>query len=175
MLLADDKQLSPIQKSGTCFGNPTPDHTKGAHIMSEEENKATIRSWVEEAWNKGNMAIADNMYTATYVLHDASGPIDGPTGLAQFIAMFRMAFPDLHMTIEDQITEGDKVAWRFTVRGTHHGEFMGISPTGKPVTVTGTVISRFVDGKWQEDWSNFDALGMLQQLGVIPSMGERSS
>jgi predicted ester cyclase len=139
--------------------------------MSAEENKATIRRWVEEAWNTGNFASADGMYTATYVLHDSSGPIEGPTGLTQFIIMFRIAFPDLHMTIEDQITEGDKVAWRFTTRGTHTGEFMGIPPTGKQVTVTGMVCSRFAGSKWEEDWSNFDALGMLQQFGVIPGMG----
>ncbi len=139
--------------------------------MSAEQNKATIHRWVEEAWNTGNFASADEMYSVSYVLHDNTGTVPGPQGLAQFISVFRTGFPDLHLAIEDMIAEEDKVAWRFTARGTHKGELMGIPPTGKPVTVSGVVCSRFANGKWEEDWSNFDALGMLQQLGVVPAMG----
>jgi len=139
--------------------------------MSAEENKATIRRWVEEAWNTGNFASADGMYGKNYIFHDPDRPLHGPEGISQFVTMFRAGFPDLHLTIEDMIAEGDKVAWRFTARGTHKGELMGIPPTGKQVTVTAMVCSRFAGGKWEEDWSNFDALGMLQQFGVIPGMG----
>jgi steroid delta-isomerase-like uncharacterized protein len=139
-------------------------------FMSSQENKASIQRWVEEAWNSGNFASAGEMYAANYILHDTTGPVSGAEGLKQFITVFRTGFPDLHFTIEDMIAEGDKVAWRYTARGTHQGELMGIPPTGKPVAVTGMVYSRFANGKWAEDWSNFDALGMLQQLGVIPVM-----
>jgi predicted ester cyclase len=83
--------------------------------------------------------------------------------------MFRAAFPDLHGTIEDQIAEGDKVVSRMTYRGTHQGELMGIPPTGKQVTMSFIGIHRITAGKVAEGWVNFDALGMMQQLGVIPS------
>jgi steroid delta-isomerase-like uncharacterized protein len=139
--------------------------------MSAEQNKMMIQRWVEMAWNNGNLAIADEVYSADYLLHDPAGPIHGPEALKQFVATFHTAYPDIHATIEDMIAEGNKVVWRYTVRGTHQGEFMGIAPTGKSITLTGILISRFVDDKVVEDWNNYDALGMLQQLGVIPSMG----
>jgi steroid delta-isomerase-like uncharacterized protein len=82
----------------------------------------------------------------------------------------RAAFPDTRMTIEDEIAEGDKVVIRWTIRGTHKGEYMGIAPTGKEVTVTGISVYRIERGKIVEDWSNNDMLGMLQQLGAIPSL-----
>ncbi len=81
----------------------------------------------------------------------------------------RAAFPDLHQTIEEQISEGDKVAYRWTARGTHQGGLMGIAPTGNRVTFTGISIARLVDGKIEEIWENHDALGMMQQLRAIPS------
>ncbi len=86
--------------------------------------------------------------------------------------MYRSAFPDLQATVEDQVAEGDKVASRFTFRGTHRGELAGIPPTGNQVEVTGIVISRIEGGKGAEDWSNYDALGMMQQLGVVPPPGQ---
>jgi len=136
--------------------------------MSAEQNKMMIQRWVEMAWNNGNLAIADEVYSADYVVHDPSGPIQGTEALKQFVATFRTAYPDIHTTIEDMIAEGNKVVWRYTVRGTHRGEFMGIAPTGKSITLTGILISRFVGEKVVEDWNNYDALGMMQQLGVIP-------
>ena len=139
--------------------------------MSAEQNKMSIRRWVEVAWNNGNLAVADEVYSADYLLHDPARPIHGPEALKQFVATFRSGYPDLHATIEDMIAEGNKVVWRYTVRGIHQGEFMGIAPTGKSITLTGILISRFADDKVVEDWNNYDALGMLQQLGVIPAMG----
>lgn len=139
--------------------------------MSAEQQKRSIQRWVEGTWNNGNLALADEVYSADYIVHDPAGPIQGLEALKQFVTMFRTAFPDIHVTIEDMIAEGDKVVWRYTLRGTHRGEFMGIAPTGKSMTLTGILISRFVDDKVVEDWNNYDALGMLQQLGAIPSMG----
>src|SRR5439155_303645 len=93
----------------------------------------------------------------------------GPEGFKQVVTIYRTAFPDLHITIEDQVTEGDLVAGRFVARGTHHGELMGIPPPGKAVTVTGIDLSRYRAGKMVEYFEVFDALGMMQQLGVIPA------
>ena len=88
--------------------------------------------------------------------------------------MYRSAFPDIQFTIEDLIAEGDKIVTRYTARGTHRGDLQGIPPTGRQVTVTGIIISRFANGKFVEGWLDFDALGMLQQLGVIPAPGQAS-
>jgi steroid delta-isomerase-like uncharacterized protein len=86
----------------------------------------------------------------------------------RWVSMFRTAFPDLQLSVEDQIAEGDRVVTRYTGRGTHQGELMGIPPTGNEVSVGGTIISRVSGGRIEEEWNNFDALGMMQQLGVIP-------
>ena len=83
--------------------------------------------------------------------------------------MYRTAFPDMRITIEDQVAEGDKVVTRWTASGTHQGDLMGIDPTGRRATVTGITIDRISGGKVEETWTNFDAMGMMQQLGVIPS------
>ncbi len=87
--------------------------------------------------------------------------------------MWRAGFPDLHITIEDIIAEGDKVATRATARGTHKGEFMNIPPTGKQVTVTSIAIQQIAGGKVVEVWVNIDHLGMMQQLGAVPPPGEK--
>ncbi len=88
--------------------------------------------------------------------------------------MYRMAYPDTHFAVEDQVAEGDKVATRWTAVGTQQGELMGIPATGKKVTVTGMTINRIVNGMIMESWNNFDALGQLQQLGVVPALGQRT-
>ena len=141
--------------------------------MSVEENIKTVRTWVEGGWNNGNLGLVDEMYLPDYVIHDPSAP-DFPGGseaFKGFVSMFRTAMPDFHMVVEDAIGQGDKVAWRFTVTGTQQGELFGIPPTGKPASVSGQVYSRFENGKWAEDYVNWDTLGMLQQLGVIPVPG----
>jgi steroid delta-isomerase-like uncharacterized protein len=92
----------------------------------------------------------------------------------QLVTMYLAAFPDLHLTIEDQIAEGDKVVIRWTAHGTHKGNFMGIPPTGKEAVVTGITIDRFANGKTVEAWNNSDDLGLLQQLGVVPAPGQAS-
>ncbi len=140
--------------------------------MSTEENKATTRRvFIEEFWNQGNLPVVDELCTPNFIYHTATGPVHGPEGLKQFATMYRTAIPDLHITIEDMIAEEDKVVTRWTARGTQLGPLMGIPPTGKQATVTGIVIGRFEGGKFVEGWLEFDALGMMQQLGVVPSMG----
>ena len=140
--------------------------------MSTEENKALVRRFYEEVFNKKNLAGVDEFVDPQIIEHSLPpGLPAGSAGTRQFIGIYLAAFPDLHLTAEDIIAEGDRVAVRLTYRGTHRGELMGIPPTGKQGTVTGIQIVRIAGGKIAENWINLDALGMLQQLGVIPAMG----
>jgi steroid delta-isomerase-like uncharacterized protein len=134
-----------------------------------EENKAIFRRYVEEVGNEGNLDLVDEIF-ADYVSHQPDGSVleRGPEDVKRFMGEFRSAFPDFHTTIEDQIAEGDRVATRWTMHGTHEGEFRGIAPTGGQIRVTGIGIFRFSEGKVVESWDNFDQLGMMQQLGVVP-------
>ena len=139
--------------------------------MSAEENKALARHWIEEGINQRNLAVLDELSVPDFVLHNASLTLQGREAVKQFFTMYLSAFPDVHMTIEGMIAEGDTVAFRHTFRGTHKGELMGIPPTGKQVNVTGINIIRVAGGKIVEQWTNPDELGAMQQLGVVPSMG----
>lgn len=138
--------------------------------MSSEENEAIVREAVE-AFNQGDPEAVDRLFAADYVDHDPSraGLPPGPDGVKQAWSMFRAAFPDLRATIDDMIAEGDRVAVRGEVRGTHRGELMGIPPTGKRVTVTLIDINRIDNGKLVERWGETDMLGMMRQLGVVPA------
>jgi steroid delta-isomerase-like uncharacterized protein len=138
--------------------------------MSAEENKAIYARIVEEGFNKGNLSVTDELVAANHVNHTDN--VHGPEEYKGFITLYRTAFPDLQMTIVDSIAEGDKVVNRWTATGTHKGELMGIPPTGKQMEITGTYMARIVGGKILEEWGNIDALGMMQQLGVIPAPGE---
>ena len=137
-----------------------------------EENKAIARRTFEEVW-EGKLNVADEIYDASNVAHGLGVKLSpGPEGFKQFVSIYRSAFPDVHFTIEDQIAEGDRVVTRWTARGTHKGELMGIPSTGKQTVVTGITIDHFVGDKIVEAWNNWDGLGMMQQLGVVPAMGE---
>jgi steroid delta-isomerase-like uncharacterized protein len=146
---------------------------KGGISMPAEENNQLVRRTFEEAWNRGELNTVYEIFDARHVSHGVGVELpDGPDGFKQLIAVYRAAYPDIHFTVEDQLAEGDKVAIRWSATGTHEGELMGIAPTGKQVTLTGMAISRIVDGKIMETWNSFDALGQLQQLGVIPAAGQ---
>ena len=134
-----------------------------------EQNKAAARK-VFEAFNTGDVDSLDEAVAPDSVDHDPYNPhaSEGVEGLKKTIAMYRDAFPDLRITIEDQIAEGDKVVTRWTGTGTHQGEVLGIPASGKTSTITGIGIDRFEDGKIVEAWNNWDTLGMLQQIGAIP-------
>lgn len=138
--------------------------------MQPEENKTVVRRFLEEIFTAGNLELVDELFAPDYVLHDPVLPdeVRGPEGMKRYVSMYRAAYPDTRFTIEDQIAEGDEVVTRWTGQGTHEGELMGISPTGKQVTVTGIEVDRVSGGKIQETWVNYDALGMMQQLGVVP-------
>ena len=144
--------------------------------MSTEENKAVIRRWIEDVWGKGDLAALSEVAAADLVDHNSTpGLTPGVEGQKAIILMLRSAFPDGTNTLEDVIAEGDKIVDRHTFRGTHTGAFMGIPPTGKPVTFTGMEITRIANGKIVETWHQEDLLGAMQQLGVIPAPGQASS
>ncbi|MFQ5824914.1 MAG: ester cyclase [bacterium] len=140
--------------------------------MSTEENKALVRRLIEEAWNKGNLAVIDEILYPDYVLHiDAPGAINRE-GYKQAVSMYRVAFPDFRFVIDDMIAEGEKVVIRATMSGTQEGEFMGNAPTGKKLTMTAIAIRHLENGKIVEEWVETNMLGVLQQMGVIPTPGQ---
>ena len=136
-----------------------------------EQNKAVVRRWVVEGFSTGNSAIADEIIDPGFTYHHPRFPPlpAGPEGYKQIVAMYRGAFPDMNITMEDMVAEGDKVVARWTAQGTNTGEIMGMPPTNKAFTATGTNMFRINDGKVAEVWTNFDDLGMMQQLGMIPT------
>jgi steroid delta-isomerase-like uncharacterized protein len=137
--------------------------------MSSEQNKAIVRRAFEEPW-KENLDVIDELIASDYNGHDPVDPEPrrGPEGVKEFVTTYQSAFPDARITVEQQLAEGDLVATRWNARGTHEGELMGIQPTGKQVTVSGVTISRLFNDKIVEEFHNWDTLGMMQQLGVVP-------
>ena len=138
--------------------------------MSAESNKALSRRLLDEAFNAGNVDVIDELVTTDFVNHDAAlpEPMVGAAAAKATISGYRSAFPDLRITVEEQIADDEGVATRWSAKGTHQGDLMGMSPTGKQATVTGITIDRIVDGRIAESWTNWDTLGMLQQLGAVP-------
>jgi steroid delta-isomerase-like uncharacterized protein len=145
--------------------------------MSEENKDLTRRSW--EIVAKGSLNTLDDALQEVYahgiVMHEPDEDVRGIEGVTQFVSMIRSALPDLRITLEDDIAEGDKVVSRWRAEGTHQGELMGIAPTGNQVGITGITIHRIEEGKIVEEWENWDALGMMQQIGAIPSPEEQEA
>jgi len=139
--------------------------------MSSEQNKKIVRRAFEEPW-KGNLAVVNELVASDYIAHDPANPVPlrGPEGVKEFISTYRAAFPDARLVVEDQLAEGDLVATRWSGRGTHEGELMGVEPTGKQVTVSGLTISRLEGGKIVEEFQNWDTFGMMQQIGAAPAL-----
>jgi steroid delta-isomerase-like uncharacterized protein len=135
-----------------------------------EDSKTLVRRWYDEVWNKGNLAAVDDLLAPTYVGHTAGAPdVKGLDGIKQLVAAVGTAFPDHTLTVEEIIDEGDKVAVRYTMRGTHRGEFIGIAPTNTELTWTGMAIFHITNGKFQEFWLMTD-LG--RQLGTVSAQGK---
>jgi len=139
-----------------------------------ENNKAIVRRLLEEFWNKGNLSLADELFAPNYEHHDASTPDfgRGPESEKKRATLYRTAFPDVRLTIEDIIAEGETVMTRWSCRGTHKGDLRGIAPTGKQINISGVTIARLANGKFVEGWVNWDALGLMQQLGVVPELAK---
>ncbi len=133
-----------------------------------KKNKEVARRFLEEIWNRSNFAVVDEVLARDYDGH-SSTVIRGPEGAVAFIPRLRAAFPDFQFKVLDQIAEGDKVATRWKLCGTHEGEFRGVPASGKRVEMTGITIFRVANGKLIEGWTNEDVLGMLQQIEAIPA------
>ena len=136
-----------------------------------EENKALVRRWFEEVWNKGRSDAIDEMFAADGIAHglsdDVGNPLKGPAGFKPFHEIFRGAFPDIDVVVEETIAEGDLVAARCSVRGKHTGDHLGIAASNAPVQFTGMTMARIKDGKIVEAWNNFDFMKMNKQIGAI--------
>jgi steroid delta-isomerase-like uncharacterized protein len=133
-----------------------------------EGNKDLCRRYIEEVWNNRNFAAIDELFGANFIEHDPSSPDfgRGPESVKKRVNYYVTAFPDTRFNIEDLLIDGDRCVIRWSVRGTQRGELRGIPPTGKQVVLTGTTTVRIAGGKFVEAYSNWDALGMMQQLGV---------
>lgn len=141
--------------------------------MSTEQNKAIARRWSEEIWGKGNLAAIDELFATNFVFnYPTTGAAPDREGYKQTVTEPFAAFADVHSVAEDLVAEGDKVAIRWSWGGTHTGEFMGVAPTGKQVTITGISILRIAGGKIVEEWGEMDNLGLMQQLGAFPPPGQ---
>jgi steroid delta-isomerase-like uncharacterized protein len=132
-----------------------------------EQNKARIRRVIEEVYNRGDLALVDEVAASDLVIHAGPQDIRGREGAKQYVAALRAGFPDLRFTIEDQVAECDMVVTRWTARGTHGGAFQGLPATGREVRMAGTDIDRIVGGKVVECWAHVDELGLMRQLGVV--------
>jgi predicted ester cyclase len=133
--------------------------------MTPEEHKAVARRFFEEVWNKQKLEVVDEVFAPTVLLNGQPVPRDA---IKQLVTARRVAFPDIHVTVEDQVAEGDKVSTRRTWRATHQGTYRGIAATGKPVKWTQISIVRLVEGRIVEDWPVADEFAILQQLGHLP-------
>ncbi len=138
--------------------------------MSAEENKAIMRRYFS-VFEQGNIDLLDELLAPDYVNHTPATPDlpTGPEGVKGVVSMFRGGMPDLRVVVEDMIAEGDKVAVRYTLEGTHEGELFGVRPTGRRLSIKSISVERVSDGKIREHWRITDTLDMMQQLGVIPA------
>jgi predicted ester cyclase len=144
-----------------------------------EENKALVKDFFEQVWNNKNLDLLDEVYSPDFVLHalwqntSAGGAIEahGIEPAKKVIGGWLAGFPDMTVTVDDQVAEGDRVGSRHTSTGTHTETFMGMAPTGKKATITGMTITRIENGKMAEAWTAWDALGMFEQLGLAPGGG----
>ncbi|WP_265111055.1 ester cyclase [Halosolutus halophilus] len=137
-------------------------------------NKEIVRRDPEEIWTEGNLDAIDEIFATDFVLHDPSSA-DEPQDrddYREYVETYREAFPDVEYEVETAVAEGATVVVRYTARGTHEGEFMGLDPTGEHVSVSGMEMYRVDDGKITEMWTSYDALGLFQELGLIPSVEE---
>ena len=144
-----------------------------------QQNKDLIRRVIEQAFNKADLSVVDDAFTADYRANVPGAPAlpSGPAAFKRVVQLWRSAFPDWHMTIEELVAERDIVANRFTTRGTHQGPLLGIPPTGRPITVKGMEFHRVRDGRVAESWISDDIPGILVQLGIVkmPTSGPPSS
>jgi steroid delta-isomerase-like uncharacterized protein len=131
-------------------------------------NEALVTRYYVAVWNGGRLTDAETFVADDHLYHDPTAPAArGPAGVVQVVAEMRRVFPDLALTVDDVAGEGDRVAVRFTARGTHRGRWLGAEDTGRVVAITGIAVHRVVDGRIAETWVNWDALGLAMQVGLV--------
>jgi steroid delta-isomerase-like uncharacterized protein len=138
-------------------------------VLVSDANKAAMKQFFERVYNQGDVAFLDELTSPEFVSHDRGNPTNDREGVKEIVAAIKAAFPDVVFTADDVIGEGDRVAARFTMRGTQTGEFMGMPPTNKPIVVTGIDIVRFEDGRAVEHWHEWSGMELLEQLGALGS------
>jgi steroid delta-isomerase-like uncharacterized protein len=141
------------------------------------DNRAIVRRLYEEVWNKRRLELVDEIISPSHALHDPNltDSSVGPDAYKRQVSRFIAGIPDLRLTIEDIVGEKEKLAVAWTISGTHTGEFMGIPATNKKVYVEGITINHIVDGKIMDSYISWDTFGMMQQLGVVPALGQSKS
>ena len=141
------------------------------------ENRAIVLRLYQEIWNKRSLEVISELVSPSHALHgpNFSGSAIGPEAYAGQVALFLAAFPDLRFAIEDTVAENDKVVACWAISGTHKGEFMGVPATGKRITIDGMTIHHIAGGKIMDSFSNWDALGFMQQIGVVAAPGQTKS
>ena len=142
--------------------------------MSTTENKDIVRrDWYQELWDRWNLSKAEELFTSDYRLHlpGIPGPMNREAA-KEVVKMFSGSFPDLQHTIDEMIAEGNTVAARWTVRGTHRGDFQGLAATGRSVMLSGTTVHHMKEGRIAETWLTFDSQELLQQLGAVPQTSQ---
>lgn len=138
--------------------------------MSTEQYKAAVQNLIEKGFNQKDMSAFTDYFSANLTDHALPpGLPGGLEGRTMFVSVFMAAFPDMHLQVEDTVIDGNKLATRWSARGTHKGDLMGIPPTGKEVSITGIAIDRFENGQSVEHWEIIDQMSLMQQLGVIPT------
>jgi steroid delta-isomerase-like uncharacterized protein len=159
-----------VKQAAESLTDEVKERVGGASEQAEQNKVAARRMF--DVLNSHDLAPMDELLTDDVVYHELPpGLPSGRAGYKAFSQMFLDAFPDLQLTIEDQIAEGDRVVSRVTGRGTHRGELLGIAPTGRRIEASGITIMRFEGGRVAEEWEQLDMLGMMQQLGVMPTPG----
>jgi len=143
--------------------------------MASDQRKNLIRRLTDELWNKGNYDICDEVFAANCSFHDPSFPINGIAGMKQQARDLRAAQPDLHLDVQDVLADEDLTAARWTCGGTARGEFRGMPATGKTYVMTGMTIDKWQGDRVVEEWTTYDLLGALQQLGIIPEMAQQQT
>lgn len=129
-------------------------------------NESVMRRFIDEVINQGNFSVLDELVQPHYVYRSPDQNLNGPEALKGLLVAYRIAFPDLHVSIDELVSGGDKIVISITLNGTHEGDLMGIPPTGKPVKIHGMILSHFDDGKIVDEWEILDMLALYQQLGV---------
>ena len=138
------------------------------------DNETLIRRWFDEVWNEGRVDTIDELFSEDGIAHglsdDSGNPLRGPSGFKEFHTKFREAFPDIVVTVEDTVSEDDKIAARCLVRGKHMGHSLGFAATNAPMEITGMTIVRIKNGQIVEAWNNFDFMTLYKQLGAIQAL-----